>query len=141
MATEKELITAAKQAAEHSYAPYSGFRVGAALLAASGKIYTGANIENASYGASVCAERTAFFQAILAGEVNFTAIAVFGGENFCPPCGICRQVMSEFCAPDFRVLLCHDQEIRSFSLKDLLPMAFRMEQKGREDDNADGRFD
>ena len=130
MVTEDKLISAARQASEHSYAPYSGFRVGAALLTATGRIYIGANIENASYGASVCAERTAFFQAILAGETVFEAIAIAGGDDFCPPCGICRQVMSEFCAPDFRVLLCRGQEIRSFSLKELLPMAFKLEQKG-----------
>ena len=97
----KILITKAVEAMEKSYSPYSDFKVGAALLSKSGKVYTGCNIENASYSPTCCAERTAFFKAVSEGEKDFTAIAVVGGKNgeissMCSPCGVCRQVMAEF---------------------------------------------
>ncbi len=114
---------------EKAYAPYSGYRVGAALLAASGKIYTGCNIENAAYSPTVCAERVAFFNAISAGERELVSIAVAGGketvaENGFPPCGVCRQVMAEFCGPDFAVLVARPDGFTEYSLEELLPAAF-----------------
>ena len=96
------LIRVAAAARQHSYSPYSHFRVGAALLCGDGKIYTGCNIENRAYGPTNCAERTAIFKAVSEGERDFTAIAIVGGESetvWCYPCGVCRQVMAEFCEP------------------------------------------
>ena len=114
-----------------SYAPYSHFTVGAALLCEDGSIYQGGNIENASYGASNCAERTAFFKAVSEGKRHFTAIAICGGPDkndtdFCPPCGICRQVMREFCGSDFRIILAadHSKQIKEYTLSQLLPESF-----------------
>lgn len=111
-ADEKLLIEAAYEARKFAYTPYSHFQVGAALLTKSGRVYTGCNIENASFGATNCAERTAFFKAVSEGEKRFSAIAIVGGKEgekpgeFCPPCGICRQVMMEFCNPKkFRIIL------------------------------------
>ena len=129
--TNRELIQEAKKARERSYSPYSGFRVGAALLTRSGKIYHGCNIENAAYSPSNCAERTAFFRAVYDGEREFEKIAVVGAladgdPNVpCPPCGVCRQVMMEFCKPEFRILLGQEGETyRSFTLEELLPQGF-----------------
>ena len=97
----EELIKAAMEAKEHAYAPYSHFRVGAALLTKSGKVYQGCNIENAGYSPTNCAERTAFFKAVYEGEREFAAIAINGdGDDYLYPCGVCRQVMAEFCEPD-----------------------------------------
>lgn len=98
------------EAMDKAYAPYSGYRVGAALLCADGQVYQGCNIENGSYGATNCAERTAFFRAVFDGHRDFTAIAICGGKDgvitgFFPPCGICRQVMREFCRDDFKIYL------------------------------------
>ena len=130
MIDERALIAAAAEARTRSYSPYSRFAVGAALLTASGKIYTGCNIENAAYGPSNCAERTAFFTAVSQGERAFTAIAIVGGredwDSFCAPCGVCRQVMREFCDPEtFRVILAIDENHwREYRLKELLPMGF-----------------
>lgn len=127
---DEELLELAHQARTHAYAPYSGFSVGAALLAKSGKVYQGCNIENASYGATNCAERTAFFKAVSEGERGFDAIAIVGGRGaetaYCPPCGICRQVMREFCNPDeFYILLEGEQnEVKRFLLRELLPEGF-----------------
>ena len=128
---ERELIERAMEMKAAAYAPYSHFQVGAAVLAESGKVYGGANVENASYGAAVCAERNAIFQAVLAGERKLKAIAVVGGRNgvvtdFCPPCGICRQVMREFSDPKaFRVYLRKSPtEFKSYTLEDLLPESF-----------------
>ena len=106
METE-ELIKAAMEAKEHAYAPYSHFRVGAALLTKSGKVYQGCNIENAGYSPTNCAERTAFFKAVYEGEREFAAIAINGdGDDYLYPCGVCRQVMAEFCEPDtFRIFV------------------------------------
>lgn len=129
MSIDQALIAAAAEARACSYSPYSRFAVGAALLTASGKIYTGCNIENAAYGPSNCAERTAFFTAVSQGERAFTAIAIVGGredwDSFCAPCGVCRQVMAEFCQDSFRILLGRsDGAVREFTLKELLPMRF-----------------
>lgn len=126
----ERLIEEAMKAREMAYAPYSEFRVGAALLDGDGTIYSGCNIENASYGACNCAERTAIFKAVSEGAGDFRAIAIVGGKGkavteFCPPCGICRQVMSEFCDVDtFKVILFDGTETRSYLLGDLLPHAF-----------------
>lgn len=123
----------AKRAAEarlKAYSPYSSFCVGAALLCSDGTVYEGANIENSSYGATNCAERTAFFTALMEGKKDFTAIAIVGAKrreelsSFCAPCGICRQVMAEFCKADFEVLLYDGKDIRTFTLGDILPEAF-----------------
>lgn len=129
---DKELIRAALQARTYSYSPYSKFQVGAALLGSDGRIYSGCNIESASYGATNCAERTAFYKAVSQGVRSFQAIAIVGGKEgeeapgFCPPCGICRQVMMEFCSPQsFRILLAKsEEEYQEFTLKELLPLGF-----------------
>lgn len=131
--TASELIEKAKKAAENSYSPYSGFKVGAALLCESGRAYSGCNVENSAYSPSCCAERTAFYSAVSQGEKNFTAIAIVGGKNGdfdkpCPPCGVCRQVMSEFCSPDFTVYLgTETNEYEKYSLAELLPHGFAFE--------------
>ena len=128
-----ELIKKALETTEFSYAPYSSFTVGAALLCKNGKIYTGCNIESASYTPTCCAERVAFFKAVSEGEREFQAIAVVGknssSESFdiCPPCGVCRQVMREFCDEDFEIILADSNEnIKVFTLKDLLPLGFSL---------------
>lgn len=126
------LYTLAKKASSASYAPYSRFHVGAAILTADGQLFTGCNIENASYGASICAERTAFVKAISKGGRSFAAIAVYGeSENdgfypLCFPCGICRQFMSEFCPPAFPVVLCDVESLCVYTLGELLPNSFRL---------------
>lgn len=132
----RELIETALMQRGKAYVPYSGFRVGAALLTADGTIYTGCNIENASYGAVNCAERTAIFKAVSEGERSFRAICVVGGPGegepteFCPPCGICRQVMMEFCDKEFEILLATDTEnYRAYTLEELLPLGFSLEEK------------
>ena len=121
----------ATNAMTRAYAPYSNFHVGAAVKGVSGKIYLGANVENASYGAACCAERNAIFQAVLAGEKKLTAIAIVGGKNgvvtdYCPPCGICRQVMREFSDPTtFKIHLRKSPtEFKSYTLEELLPESF-----------------
>ncbi|MCM1498631.1 MAG: cytidine deaminase [Clostridium sp.] len=124
--TDKELIQLAKQAYEYAYAPYSNYFVGAALLAADGKAYTGCNIENASYGAANCAERTAIFKAVSEGQRSFSKIAVAAKDGSTAyPCGICLQVMSEL-MPDGEVILEKDGQIVSYSVKELLPFAFTL---------------
>ncbi len=126
----ENLIQQAMEAMGHAYAPYSGFHVGAALLCADGTVYTGCNIENASYGATNCAERTAFFKAVYDGHRNFTAIAICGGlggqiRDFCPPCGVCRQVMREFCNDDFIVYIVGPEgQTQTCTLGQLLPGSF-----------------
>ena len=128
--TKEELVALARQAAQNAYAPYSGFRVGAALLGASGKVYLGCNVENAAFTPSICAERTAFSRAVSDGERSFQAIAIVGGkegvlQDFCPPCGVCRQVMAEFCPGTFPIYLGReDGKISCFTLEDLLPQRF-----------------
>ena len=125
------LAKKAIEAKEHAYVPYSHFRVGAALLTADGKIYTGCNIENAAYTPTNCAERTAFFKAVSEGVRDFRAICIVGGMNgvlsgYTAPCGVCRQVMMEFCDPEtFRIILAIDKEHYDiYTLKDLLPLGF-----------------
>lgn len=127
--TDIELMQLAEEARKRSYCPYSHFAVGAALLTKSGKVYTGCNIENASYTPTNCAERTAVFKAVSEGEREFVTIAVIGGPagekgKFCAPCGVCRQVLREFCALDFRILLGTPDEVQVFTLNDLLPTSF-----------------
>lgn len=129
--TDKELIQVALLAREKAYAPYSHFQVGAALLTTSGKVFTGCNIENASYTPTVCAERTAFFKAISEGERSFTKIVVTGSPEgepvaYAPPCGVCRQVMREFCNPEtFQVIFAISTEkYEIHTLKELLPFGF-----------------
>ncbi len=136
--TDVELVKIALEARQNSYSPYSHFCVGAALLCGSGKVFTGCNIENAAYTPTNCAERTAFFKAVSEGEHSFVAIAIVGGpkdtgaKDFCAPCGVCRQVMAEFCGPDFRIILGNDRlECKIYTLDELLPMRF-----GK--DNLDG---
>ena len=125
-----KLINMAVDAMQKAYAPYSGFHVGAALLCADGTVYTGCNIENASYGAANCAERTAFFKAVSEGQRSFTAIALCGGlggeiRDFCPPCGVCRQVMREFCNDDFLIyLIGPNDQVQTCTLGQLLPGSF-----------------
>ena len=125
----KELVKAAFSAMERAYAPYSGYTVGAALLGKSGTLYTGCNVESASYSPTNCAERTAIFKAVSEGEREFTAIAVVGGagdslSELCAPCGVCRQVLAEFCNGDLRVIMGNPDHIRVTTLADLLPHSF-----------------
>ena len=127
--SDRELMLAAVKARKNAYAPYSGFSVGAALLCEDGSLYTGCNIENAAFSPTNCAERTAFFKAVSDGKRSFSTIAVIGGAGdglnaLCAPCGVCRQVMAEFCRADFRVLLGTPDDIREMCLADLLPAAF-----------------
>lgn len=128
--TDVELIEKAKEAARASYSPYSGFTVGAALITKDGKLYLGCNIESASYSPTCCAERTAFFKAVSEGEREFSKIAIVGGKeldftDFCPPCGVCRQVMKEFCGEDFTVILGKNgEEVKTLTLGELLPFGF-----------------
>ncbi len=129
---QKRLFEAALAARENAYAPYSGFRVGAALLSADGRIFCGANMENASYSVTTCAERGAFSAACAAGARRFTAICVLGGkasatDELCTPCGVCRQCMAEFCDGDFRILLSQDGAPVSLTLAELLPHSFGKE--------------
>lgn len=129
---EKELVKASIEARESAYVPYSHFSVGAALLSKDGKLYHGCNIENAAYTPSNCAERTAFFKAVSEGTFGFEAIAVCGGpegepiSTYCPPCGVCRQVIREFCDPETFVILLakNENEWQRYLLKDLLPESF-----------------
>lgn len=127
---EKELCKEAIDAMKNAYAPYSGYKVGAALLTEKGKLFAGCNIENAAYTPTVCAERVALFNAISSGERNFTAIAVASGKDGVisgafPPCGVCRQVMAEFCAPDFTVLVVTGEDsYKKYTLNELFPQAF-----------------
>lgn len=126
---DQELMQLAEDARKNAYAPYSGFKVGAALLCSDGSIYLGCNIENASYGASMCAERTAIFQAIADGKRKFIKIAVCGGKDStdspCPPCGCCRQVLREFCEDNFRIVMKNGISLFSDTIGDLLPLSFQ----------------
>lgn len=126
---DTELLAAATAAAERAHAPYSGFRVGAALLGASGRLYTAGNVENASFGLSICAERAAVCVALAAGEQDLRAVAVVapGSGRECLPCGACRQVLAEFCRPEVPVLALDPQAgVRRRTLGQLLPEAFRL---------------
>lgn len=129
--TPLDLVDLAIEAREHAYVPYSGFAVGAALLTKGGKVYQGCNIENAGYTPTNCAERTAFFKAVYDGEREFEAIAVVGGKagapirELCAPCGVCRQVMREFCEDDFKIYLsAGDGKFTEMTLTELLPLGF-----------------
>ena len=129
--TAERLVELAKEAMTHAYAPYSGYKVGAALLCADGTVYQGCNIENASYSPTNCAERTAFFKAIYDGKRDFEAIAICGGKDgvitgLFPPCGVCRQVMREFCQDDFKVYMITPDGYESRTLADLLPDSFSL---------------
>ena len=132
---DKKLVTLALEARKRAYAPYSHWTVGAALLTKEGRVYSGCNIENAAYTPTNCAERTAFFKAVSEGEREFAAIAIVGGtegtvpDKICPPCGVCRQVMMEFCDPDtFRVILGTGEGAASVkTLGELLPCGFGKE--------------
>ena len=128
--TDLELMQLAEEARKFAYCPYSNFAVGAALLTCDGKVYTGCNVESSSYTPTNCAERTAVFKAVSEGEKRFAAIAVIGapeGEKgkFCAPCGVCRQVLREFCEPEtFRVLLGTTEGVKAYTLAELLPVSF-----------------
>ncbi len=129
--TPIELVNLAIEAREHSYCPYSGFAVGAALLTKGGKVYQGCNIENVSFGPTNCAERTAFFTAVYEGEREFEAIAIVGGKagepvsELCAPCGVCRQVMREFCDDSFKIYLSKgDGTYFETNLINMLPFSF-----------------
>ena len=120
----EELIRSASEARKYSRAKYSDFSVGAALLTIEGDIITGCNVESSSFGLTICAERVALTKALSEGKLNFTHIAVVGpNEDFCPPCGACRQFLYDY-APDIQIVLIKKNEIRTISLKKLLPMAF-----------------
>lgn len=124
------LVDLAVRAMGNAYAPYSGYKVGAALLTGSGKMYLGCNVENAAYSPTNCAERTAFFKAVSEGERDFSAIAIVGGKDGVisdtfPPCGVCRQVMAEFCDPEaFAIILGKSGGYEEYTLKELLPLGF-----------------
>ena len=127
--TPEKLVELAKEAMAHAYAPYSGFKVGAALLCADGTVYQGCNIENAAYGPTNCAERTAFFKAVYDGQRDFKAIAVCGGKDGVitgafPPCGVCRQVMREFCEDDFVIYMVDADGYEARTLAEILPFSF-----------------
>ena len=128
--TPEQLVNLAKEAMQKAYAPYSGFFVGAALLCADDTVYQGCNIENAAFGPTNCAERTAFFKAVYDGHRDFKAIAICGGKGgqitgLFPPCGVCRQVMREFCHDDFTVYLVTPEGYETRTLSQLLPDSFR----------------
>ena len=129
----KAMIQEATKMLGFSYAPYSNYKVGACLLASTGELFTGCNIENIAFGPSNCAERTAFFKAVSEGKTKFTAIAIVGGQNgllqdFCTPCGVCRQVMREFCDDDFVIISAKSPDnYKTFSLAEILPHSFKPE--------------
>ena len=135
----KDLIPLALEARQYAYAPYSHFMVGAALLCADGRVFKGCNIENGAFSPSICAERTAFAKAISEGYRDFTAIAIVGapsdskGTDLCTPCGVCRQVMSEFCQQDFHIICAKTDETgeileqKVFTLNEMLPGSFSLD--------------
>lgn len=129
---KQTLCNKAKEARNNAYTPYSNFKVGAALLCKDGSIYTGCNIENASYSPTVCAERVAIFKAVSEGKREFSAIAVCGSpdgeltQEFCYPCGVCRQVLSEFCDKDFKIYVVSKNDVKEYTLSELLPYSFQL---------------
>ena len=134
--TTEMLVKRAQAAAKKAYAPYSGFFVGAALLCADGSVYDGCNVENCSYPVGCCAERVALFKAVSDGKTEFLAMAVVGSKNgkisdFCPPCGMCRQALSEFCDGDFAVILSDGKTDKKYALSELLPAAFKKANGGK----------
>lgn len=136
MVNNEKLILKAIEAAKNSYSPYSKFKVGAALLTNDNEIFLGCNIENSSFSLTNCAERTAIFKAISEGKKDFKAIAIMGSatdtfNEYCTPCGACRQVLAEFCKPDFKIILGRMKEenkieVKEYTLKELLPESFRL---------------
>ena len=129
--TPERLVELAKEAMTHAYAPYSGYKVGAALLCADGTVYQGCNIENSAYSPTNCAERTAFFKAIYDGQRDFSAIAICGGKDgvitgLFPPCGVCRQVMREVCGRDFKIYMITPDGYETRTLAQLLPDSFSL---------------
>lgn len=126
----KKLMELAVEARKTAYAPYSKYKVGAALVGKSGKIYSGCNVENASYTPTNCAERTAFFKAISEGEREFSAISIVAGKEgealskSCSPCGVCRQVMTEFCDKDFKIILGTPEDYKVYTLEEMMPFSF-----------------
>ena len=127
--SEKKLVEKAFEMLDFSYCPYSSFHVGAALLSKTGKIYGGCNVENAAYGPSNCAERTAIFKAVSEGDREFDSICITGGMNgkvtdYCPPCGVCRQVMREFCEDDFKIYMVDAEGYEERTLAEILPFSF-----------------
>ncbi len=125
--TNRELYEIAVSMMDKAYAPFSKYRVGAALLTKDGKVYTGCNVENSSFGGTICAERTAFVKAVSEGDREFEKIAIVssGGEAW--PCGICRQFMKEFCEDDFVIITGHDVDsLRTYTMKEILPEGFRL---------------
>lgn len=128
--TKETLFKLAKEVMKNSYAPYSNYNVGAVLLTKDGNIYKGCNVENVSYSATNCAERTAIFSAIANGEKEFEAICVVGGKNgeitdYAMPCGVCRQALAEFCDANFKIYVgISENEIKEFKLDELLPYSF-----------------
>ncbi len=128
---DKDLVRLALDAMKNSYSPYSGYKVGAVLLSENGEVFTGCNIENAAFGPTICAERTAIFKAVSEGNKSFLKIAVCGGKDGIisgafPPCGVCRQVMREFCDDDFKILLIKSEtEFDEYKLSELLPVSFK----------------
>ena len=136
MIDKKALVEAAVAAREKAYSPYSNFCVGAALLCSDGEIILGANVENSSYGGTICAERVALTAAVVSGKQEFDAIAIVGAHRgreinaFCAPCGICRQFIAEFCDRDFKIFLYDGNEIKTYTLDEILPLAFTKEDLG-----------
>jgi len=128
---KEELLAAAKQAREKAYAPYSSFRVGAAVLASDGRIFSGCNVENASLGLTCCAERNAIFAMVAAGEREIREILVIGGtEEFLPPCGACRQVIAEFASPAAVIHMCNRSgACRDATVTELIPIIFRLKKR------------
>lgn len=123
----KDLFLKAQEMLPRAYAPFSKFHVGAALMTKNGKIYTGCNVENSSFGATICAERTAFVKAVSEGERDFQAIAIVSSQGEAWPCGICRQFMKEFCEDDFIIITGNDAEsLREYTLGEILPEGFRL---------------
>lgn len=122
----EKLCELARQAKKGAYSPYSRFCVGAALLCKDGSIYQGCNIENSAFTPTVCAERVAFFKAVSEGKREFDTIAIAADRDYTSPCGVCRQVMSEFCTPDFKILLVSETDYREYTLGQLLPLSFEL---------------
>lgn len=136
-----ELSRLAVSMMNKAYAPYSGYKVGAALLAGSGEIYLGCNIENSAFSPTVCAERVAFFKAISDGEYDFSAIAIAGGKDgivsgYFPPCGVCRQVMAEFCKENFDVILCGKDGYTVKKFGEMLPFSFGLDKELKKEDDC-----
>ena len=125
---KNELINKAMSAREHAYAPYSGFKVGAAILCDDGSVYTGCNIENASYPVTICAERVAIGNAVSDGKRGFSAIVITGGDDYCYPCGMCRQALAEFSCGDMKIVIAKSEtEYKVFKLCELLPKSFSLD--------------